>query len=408
MSLRICNVDKSLFEITAHDDKVAGISRNDLITSGRLCTMEYVGRTLNTLRGLSENGEGYNCKMDKMAYRGLSKGHWEKKLIYCATMAAAAVGKKAPTSVKEVQNNVALQKDQIFLRAMAEIDREIISPLFFDVESDIMGSFLNFQPVPMGSTKEIIIHSNEAFLFEDSSWGSGSSATYNYLYNDTVTLTPKLKECNTRIKWYQLVATDGSMDAGWYYTAIMLGLRSKIMAQFTNALTTAAASTAYVPSYLNFGSYSSANWRSAVTKVAAANGVSRDRLFAYGTLGALSNVLPNGTSSDAALTYGLGEEWMRNGFLAVVNGVSLIEVNQALVPGTVNTTGSFLFPDDKIYVAARAGEGYAPMYGVYAEGSPITTEYEPSQTADFSIDIKVGALFDIAPIFASKIAVIDT
>jgi hypothetical protein len=46
------------------------------------------------------------------------------------------------------------------------------------------------------------------------------------------------------------------------------------------------------------------------------------------------------------------------------------------------------------------------MRGVYADGNPIMLTATPSETADFTIDINVGALFDIAPLFASKVGVI--
>ena len=60
---------------------------------------------------------------------------------------------------------------------------------------------------------------------------------------------------------------------------------------------------------------------------------------------------------------------------------------------------------------AKSGYGYAPMRGVYAAGSPIMLQSTPGGnvgTSDFTIDINVGALFDIAPLFATKIGVIKS
>ena len=98
---------------------------------------------------------------------------------------------------------------------------------------------------------------------------------------------------------------------------------------------------------------------------------------------------------------------MRNGFLAMAGRVPLVEVQQAMVPGTVNTLGRMIFPTDQIFIAGRVGQALAPMYGAFAEGSPVTIELTPSQTALFEIDIEVTAVFEISPIFASKVAVIN-
>ena len=96
---------------------------------------------------------------------------------------------------------------------------------------------------------------------------------------------------------------------------------------------------------------------------------------------ATSKVLPLGTPSDAALTYGLGEEWMRNGFLSVVGGVPLFDVDPAMVPGTVNTTGEMLGMKGLILISGRIGRAYAPVYTAFAEGSPLVIEMEPARAA---------------------------
>ena len=213
--------------------------------------------------------------------------------------------------------------------------------------------------------------------------------------------------CNGTIKWFQLVASENGMDAGWYYTAIIRGLWSKITALYTGALLKAAKRTEYVPSYLTFDSYSSANWASATTAAAVANGVRREQLMAFGNYASLQKVLPSGTPSDAALTYQLGEEWMRNGFVSMVGRVPLFEVMPAMVPGTVNTTGTMIDLDKNLFITARVGDAMAPIYGAIAEGWPVAMEYTPSETADFEISINMSTLMDFKPVFASKVAVIQ-
>lgn len=403
-NMKLNNLDRGIFVInSASDEKVGTISRNDLIATGRLCAAEYVGRLVGDKSG------SFKSRLNEFGgdYTALSKKHMEQKLVFCAARAYAVSGRPAPNSVEQVKNDVSLYKDPVFLRTMAAIDQEIISPLMYSVISDLGGAMLNMTTVPVGRTKEITVQSNDVFLWEDTGFGSAHSTTKNYLYADTITLNPKPYTCNGTIKWFQMVAIDGAMDAGWYYTAIIRGLWSKIMALYTNALTDVASDTRYVPSYLAFNSYSSANWAAATTAVAVANGVRRDQLMAFGEYAALQAVLPSGTSSDAALTYGIGPEWLRNGFVSMVGRVPLFEVLPAMVPGTVNTTGNMFGLEDNIFITARAGESYAPIYGAVAEGCPITIEYSPSQTANFVIDINMSTLMDFRAVVPSKIAVIQ-
>ena len=140
--------------------------------------------------------------------------------------------------------------------------------------------------------------------------------------------------------------------------------------------------------------------------LSTANGIPRDQLMAFGDYRDLQKVLPLGTPSDAALTYGLGYEWMRNGFLAVVGGVPLFDVEPAMVPGTVNTTGDMLGMKGLILISGRIGRAYAPIYTAFADGSPLVIEMEPRETGDTSLYIDCTAVMDTKIVMGSKVAAI--
>lgn len=410
--LHINSLSNSLFAYRANeDDQTVGagqnkISRNKIIATGRLCAVEYAGSVLS-----GGKQEKYKSRLNGFDgdYAALSKAHMDQKLIFCATKAYESVGRSAPESAEEVKKDHTLASDPVFLRTMAAIDTEIVSPLLFDVISDLNGMVMDLTTVPMGSTKEIVVESNAAFLWEDGAVGSSHSATRNYLYDDVITLTPRAFHCAGRIKWYQDIVNNDGRSAGRYYMAIIRGLQSKITALTAKAFLDAAnANSGYIPSYLYFQGFSSANWANARTAAAVANGVNPRDLMAFGRLNALQAVLPTGTPSDAALTFGLGEEWMKSGFLSMAAGIPLYEVLPAMVPGTVNTSGDMIgLPDDQIFVTARMGGGRAPVQGVIAEGWPITLTYTASETADFTIYINMTTLMDFKAVFANKIALID-
>ena len=407
-NMRLNSLNNSLFAANPNNDETIGsgadkLSRNKIIASGRACAAEYLGQRISRGTG------SYVSKLSEFggSYAALSKAHSEQKMLFCAARAYAAVGAMPPQNIEQVRNDASLYKDPIFLRTLARIDMEVVSPMLYDVFTDLGGNMLNMSSIPLGSTKEIVIQSNDIFLWEDTAFGSSHSTTKNYLYPDTVTMNPRPFTSNGTIKWYQMVALDGGMDAGWYYAALIRGMWSKIMAMYSGALTDAATIAQYVPSYLVFNSYSSANWAAATQAVAVANGVRRENLMAFGEYGALQAVLPSGTPSDAALTYQLGEEWMKNGFVSMVGRVPLYEVLPALVPGSINTTGTTVGLGDNIYITARVGDSLAPVYVAMVDGWPVTIEYTASQTANFVIDINMTTLMDVKPIFAGRTGIIS-
>lgn len=413
--LKLNSMTNDLFEVKNNNDAKfrscgRALSRNDIISVGRLVATEHIGQRFNEMNAARKITDKYVSRFNgtKMDYASAAKEFADSRFLFCATIAYKARGIDEIKSLEEVKRDVTLARDQNFMNAMAAIDAEVLEPLLFRVFDDASAEMLQWETTPLGSTKEITIESNDAFLFEDGSWGSGHSTSKNYLYAQTITMTPKMKTANATIKWYQNVVNG---DPGWYYGAIMRGMWNKIYAMFVGGLTKAAADTKYMPSALKATTYTTQNFLQVSQNVAAANGLRRSDLVAYGTALALNNVVPQDTQGAIlGMSYGLGEQWFYNGYLPRAGQVALAEVLPAVVPGTQNTTIKTIFPDDVIYIAARGGRGYAPMYGVRAEGSPITITATPSGgngmaqgTADFTIDINVGAMFDIAPVFATKV-----
>lgn len=390
------------------------ISRQDIISTGRLTTCEYIGSIVNGRpKTPGSNSELYMSKLNGTGvdYATLAQKHKEKKLLFCAAQVAKITGKEAPTSFEEVKNNASYATDPLFMRVMSEIDRDILDPLFFAVIDAAGMDLMQWEPTPMGATKEITVRSNDVFLYEDSAWGSGKSTSKNYLYAKTVTLTPKVYSCNATIKWYQDIING---DAGRYYAAITLGMYNKIYAMNIKALKDAVAGKQYIPGGLTIETYTTGNWIEITDLVAAANGIRVDDLMAVGTRSALSNLLPvDGTGGAiTGLQYGLGEQWFTNGYLPKAGGVDLFPVSPVIVPGTQNSTLDTIDTGNDIYIFGKGM--YKPMYGVYMEGSPITLTATPGGTgnaqgtADFTIDINVGAMFDIKPVFASKVGVVKS
>ena len=408
MELKLNALDRRIYATNSGEDTtINGISRREVVANGRLLTVEYVGRELNERPDMKGS---FISRLDskKISLSDYARKVTEDTIRYCAAIANRASGRDTEVTFESVTRDPSYARDTTFLRTLAAITQDVLNPLVFSVMSDTtQGGLMQWEPIPFGGTKAIDIASNDVFLFEDSAWGSAKSASYNTLYDKTVTLNPHPYTTQAKIKWYQLMVNG---DIGRFYAAIIRGMESKIYAIFLSKLTGAVSNTALIPSGLTASGYTTGNWNLLTTKVAAANGIRRDNLLAFGTISALSKVIPTDGLGAAitGLQYGLGEQWFRSGFLPNAAGVQLLEVTPAIVPGTQNSTIEIMDTGTNIFIAAKGGYGYAPIYGGYYEGTPLTLEMTPELTGDLTIDVTATAAFDTKAVFGSKVGVITS
>lgn len=393
MSFKMNSAPVTLFEGTDE--------RSKLVACGRILMKEANGRAVKAFN----QGSEFTGELDTEKYARLNQGTKEAVLLFCAKKGAAFEGREAPETYEEfARHSRDYYKNQAFIRALSGIVTDIVRPMLPYVTSNALGRLAQMINVPLGQTHEIVVESNDFFVWQDSSWGASRSVPENTLYPATITLNPRPISCEATAKWYQLVANDA--DFGLWLNALTAGLYNKITALWYGALRAAATNTYYTPSYLTASGFTSANLSNIVEAVMAANNVDASQLMIFGRRPVLSVMLPTGTKQDAALTYGLGLEWMRNGFLGTVQGVPTFEMRNAMLPGQVNTAGNMIMQDTDAYIIARAGAGYAPIYIGIEDGTPITLELEPHETADMTLNVNMTASIDVKPVFASKIGVI--
>lgn len=403
---RLNSISNSLFayktntadviKLNGANGKVRNLNRDEIISGCRLATLEYFGKLSETDK---ENVVKFNSKLGEK-YNSFQKGIWEDTVLYCAALANKTVGIEPYSSMEQVSADRSLYKNETFWKALAYISQEVITPLFPEVIPAATERLIDWGAnTRLGESRIVEIESNDFFVFDDDSWGSVSSKPYQYLYKAQIAITPKPYTAKTKIKWYQDIVGG---EAGRYFAAFMRGAYNKMYAVMISKFKTALGNAKYMPEGFKFDSYSQDNWNKAIMLLEAVNGVRRDQIMALGNLSALSKVLPTtGTPAVAAGIQGLiGEEWVRNGFLANVAGVDLIESSLGVVPGTQNYNPKFIGLDDNIYLMAKVGR--APMVGAMAEGSPITIDFTPRETADMTIDISETIVFDIAAAFSSK------
>lgn len=404
--IRLNSIPASTFEVTAAEfggDR----ERADIVATGRLLMAERNGRDTNAMRNLEHSAPEYTSRIDDTVYSKTNESLQHKMMLYAAKLAANQIGAAAPATYEDfMKQQRRFLSDKTFLRVLAGIVQEVITPVLPVTMSNALGWLCETVYTPIGQTYEINVSSNDIFLFQDDSWGASRSKPSNYLYDYPVTLNPRLRTAKATIKWYQLVGNGA--DLGRFFNSFAAGLYSKIVALWTGAMVSGSTNATFTPANLQFTTNNSQNWVNAVKRTALVNGTSFRNIIAFGDLTALSKALPAGvvnTSTvnlDAALSTMLGIDWARYGYLAEYMGARLMPIENSIVPGTQNTTITEIVPTNRIWFAATTG--YKPVYLAMEEGTPITIELDPSETADMTIDIIVSASMDAAPVFGSKIA----
>lgn len=412
MAIKFNSVNQDVFNTSAAEFSGVEQERADIVTGGRLLMMERNGRDTNNLRKLENQNAAYTPILGDAAgeksYSHINRQVQHKMMLYAAKRCCAQSGEIAPATYEEFQKQQRrFMSDGVFLKVLAGIVRDIVTPMLPITMSNALGWLAETVSVPLGQTYELDVMSNDIFLFEDDSWGASRSKPANHLYSYPITLNPRLRTAKATIKWYQLVGNDA--DLGTFFNSIAAGMYSKITALWSNAMTSAVANSFFVPSNLQFTN-TSANWVTAAKKVAMVNGTRYWNVIAYGDPSALTKALPSGVVNastvnlDAALATMLGVDWARYGYLGEYMGIRLMPFENAIVPGTQNTTVTEVIPSDKIFLVPTSG--YRPIYVGIEDGTPIDIQLDPSETADMTIDIMLSLSVDAQPVMANKIAVI--
>lgn len=379
--------------------------RADIVTQGRLLMMERNGRDTNALRVLEKKPAEYTAMLTEQGYSEMNRDTKERLFLYAAARTCSVSGEVAPADYQDfLKNQKKFMSDRTFLKVLAGIIRDIITPVLPITMSNALGYLAETVNVPLGETYELDVASNDIFAFEDDSWGASRSKPSNYLYTRTTTLNPTPRTCKVTVKWYQMVGND--IDLGRFFNSIAAGMVSKItaltMVQMANAVT-----DGLIPSNLQFTN-TSANWVTAAARVSALNGTGYYNTIAIGHPSALTKALPSGmvnassVNLDAALATMLGVEWARYGYLGEYMGVRMMPLVDAIVPGTQNTSMISLVPNDKVWM--MASNGLKPVYIGMEDGTPIEIQLDPRETGDMTLDIITTMSIDAKAVFGSKLA----
>ena len=377
---------ENLFQISTYASKNDACA--DMVEAGRSLVREYMAKNVkaNTISMHSDvNAFLKNVEVD--SYQDHNATLLKSILAYAAKPTGYACENFA-----DFQNRQ-LTTDPTFIARFDNVVSQILNPIIPDIVSEAFMGLADVSYVGYGDTADLHIDSNETFYVKEIAEGVQRGAMQR-LYKNEATINPTPKQIRIELPWYEVVS--GKFDLGnWLYrVGISFAgyINAKVIASVTDALKTIP--TAYQTS----GAFTDSNFLGIGQRVSAANGGKLVQV--WGTKMALGRVLPD--KNLPGLYYGLGVDVARVGFLGMYKGFPLIEMAQAIKPGTVNTTADLLLDDQMLYFIPV--DSYNPIKVVF-EGDSVTVEKEANKSSDkylgLAITMRIGVAAVVGSIFGS-------
>jgi hypothetical protein len=294
----------------------------------------------------------------------------------------------------ELLNNPMVIKNRMFQDTYNAVVAQIITPVTPAVVSNQYTEMADVKQIGFGDTARFIVKSNDLFYVSDVAEGVLMGGLQR-LYNDEITVNPVPKEIRYDMPFYQVAS--GVFDFGEWAYKIGLSFAAYIQKLVVNSLTSVIASGVAASSPYFASGYSDDNFTNISRRVKVAN--NNADVYALGSLLVLGKVIP----TTVGLQYGLGEEVAKKGYLDAYKGVRLMELDQAFVPRTVNTTATFLMPDNVLYFLAMGAN--RPIKVVF-EGQNVVVETVATETADKTMGMNIQMRIGISAVVGSKFGAI--
>ena len=408
MTLNLNSISPAIFEVRANDGSTKQ-DRADIVGAGRLLWFNHASRGRDAMHGgvklLNANDPTY---LSDMEYKNLNKKFQNDLLLYCAKKACEHDDTTAPESFDSFKRRATdFYANDTFLKVLQGIFQEIIRPVLPSVYSEAVSRFADVEQVGFGETYSVSVESNFIPYFQDSAWGASRSVPGERLYAKDIAVNPTPRTAQIVMKWTQIVGNGA--DFGQFFANIVAGMYAKTMGLWHSMMTAAASNTALIPTGLK-ATFTSVNWNRLSNKLMAVNDCGLDNLIAYGNIVALSKVLPTqatgsaNVNMDAALAMLLGREYVRDAILGVYNGVRLMPLRDAVIPGTQNTGVITMLDETKVWMLSSNRR--KPLVMVYNAETPITIEFDPLNNPAFEYSVNLTISLAGASIFSSKVGLV--
>ena len=399
--LSLNSLSPSVFQVRSNETADHSKARAEIVTMGRLLAYEHARRgqaAIKTALRLNESTAAQH--VTDIEYGKLNEQFQAEHLLYAAKKACAVTGETAPETFEDFKRQgMNFYKNSTFLKVLQGLYQEIIYPILPRVYSEAVSVFADVVEVGFAETYQLSIGSDDIPIFQDSAWGASRSVPANRFYSKDITLNPQPKTAEIRMKWHQLVGNN--VDFGRFFANLSAGLYAKTMGMFNSVLTALAADTTKIPSSLIY-TFGSVNWVTLANKIAALNNTSINNVRAFGNAVALSKVLPtqqtgsSNTAMDAALATLLGADYLRSGYMGQYMSVGLYPLQDAIIPGTLNTILDY----QKVWL--MASNALKPMTICYNSATPISINIDAYDNAAFELIFNLTITLDAVAVVADK------
>lgn len=302
------------------------------------------------------------------------------------------------TGLNMLKNPMATKR-QAFKETFDTVIAQIITPVIPKSTSDKYNTLYDVSQVGFGDNGKFIVESNELFIISEEAEGIARGGIQT-LYNEEYTVKASKRTVTIGVDWYHVAA--GIHDWGLWGAKVAKSFEAYITAAVVKALTSVVATQAEMAKKGIGGYYANGvndtNWITLATNVSLANGGAS--VYALGTNIALAEVLPEATDG---FRFGENSSYVTDGYLPRYKKVPLIEIDNALVPNTINNTPRSLVPNNYIYMIAM--DSYKPVKVVF-EGNTVSVHEDAYQKQDRTYALTIDMWMGVDVIAGSKFGVI--
>ena len=216
-------------------------------------------------------------------------------------------------------------------------------------------------------------------------------------YNTEYTIQAHKKTISTFVDLYHVASN--KLDWGKFGVKVSKSFEAYIMAAIIKAMT----KTVTDANKLGIGGYKKAGtdattWIELSQLVRAAN---NSDVYAIGTLGALSKVVPD----DAGFRFTPTDDLVSVGYLPAYKQVPMVQLDNAIIPGTINTAApKLLIQDDYIFFIPM---GFNKPIKIAIEGDNVVVTTDPLTTKDHTLGLTMSMYIGIDSIVGSKFGILD-
>lgn len=322
-----------------------------------------------------------DSKSDTAEYKARNKTFNESIIKYCMETAG-----KDYTGLDMLKNPMNT-KNTSFKETFDTVISQIITPVLPKVVSEKYKTLYDVHQVGFGDNGIYQVKSNELFIINDSAEGLARGGVQT-VHDTEYSIRATKRSLSIAVDWYLVAAN--AMDWGSFGVKIARSFEAYISNSVIKSLTSVISTDAGRKQHGIGGYYANGfsddNWLTLEKNVSAVNGGAQT--YALGTKIGLKDVLPESTKG---FQFDETSAIVRKGFLPDYKGVPLIEIDNALLPQTINSTPVSAVSDQYIYFLAMGA--HKPVH-IVIEGNTITVSNDPLRSVDnryvMTIDVRIG------------------